>query len=698
MARRCAHLAALALLLLAADPPAVARAVHRDQITASIDLEAQTSFVRPGEPFQIDVRIRADADSTVRVDVYPAVASLGEYTEAVLDPDSLRGRIFRVDFDERPITELAQPTGRTPLTVTTRVAGTGDSSALALDTAGAVHPVKVVVVEPDSGEVLSSITTFLVALPDPSQDPTEVSYPLSVAVVVPFAAPLATAADDAIEMETTDMARLRTIATALADNPGVPATLAPRPETIRALVRSAEGAGVVSALREALSGREVLASPLVHMDPSSWVEAGLMPRFAESLELGRRSLDSDLGVAATNATWLAEATLDEAALGALGELGVEQVVVSEVNLRPLDPPRDLTLVQPFHLDAGAGQGVVPAVQRDYLLSLYLGGADPDLAVHQLLAHLAVLHNDQPDIERGVPLVLPDQALTDAVYDALFEALVPRDDGSSILRAVTISELFAGVDLARVDDPESDGVGPRLVRELTPAPAEGLDETLGADLSAAERRIATYLSVVDRPGQAAELSDLLAIAVSDELGPAGRAPYLARVETAVAVGLSGIAAPDDQTITITARDAELPLTFTNAQDTDARVALLLESDRLEFPDGETQIVTLPPGESPVPIRVESRAAGQVTLFITVLSPDGAIVLDESSVEVRSTVFSGVGLVISAVALGFLMLWWGREIARSRRAKRVGSVQSHPARSRRDADELASSDELVSPEEA
>ncbi len=414
-------------------------------------------------------------------------------------------------------------------------------------------------------------------------------------------------------------------------------------------------------------------------------------------ELGRRTLDDDLAVVSTNATWLAASTLNEAALTALGQVGIEQVVVSDLSLGRLDPPRDLTLVQPFHLDAGPGQGVVPAAQTNYLTSLYLARpGDADLAVHQLIAHLAVLHNDQPGIERGLPIVLPEQALTDAVYDALFEALVPRSDGTSILQAVTISQLFAGVDLAREEDPETDEAGPRLVRELAPAAAPPLDDTLGADLSAAESRIANYLSVVDRPGQAAELDELLAVAVSDELEPGDRAPFLARVETAVAIGLSGITAPEGEEITITAREETLPLTFTNLQDTDAHVALVLESDRLEFPDGETQIVTLPPGERSVPIRVRSQAAGQVTLFITVLSPDGAIVLDESSVEVRSLVFSGVALVISAVALALLVVWWGREIARTRRAERAEAAQAHPARSHRD-EELASTDELVSSEE-
>jgi hypothetical protein len=52
-------------------------------------------------------------------------------------------------------------------------------------------------------------------------------------------------------------------------------------------------------------------------------------------------------------------------------------------------------------------------------------------------------------------------------------------------------------------------------------------------------------------------------------------------------------------------------------------------------------------------------------VRVTSPDGALLLDRSTFDVRSTAISGVGLVLSVGAGLFLAVWWARNWRKSRR---------------------------------
>jgi hypothetical protein len=71
---------------------------------------------------------------------------------------------------------------------------------------------------------------------------------------------------------------------------------------------------------------------------------------------------------------------------------------------------------------------------------------------------------------------------------------------------------------------------------------------------------------------------------------------------------------------------------------------------------------------VPINVRTRASGDSALDVTLQTPDGGLVIDRTRVTVRSTAFSGVGVVLSVGAGTFLALWWGRHIVVARRDRR------------------------------
>jgi hypothetical protein len=108
----------------------------------------------------------------------------------------------------------------------------------------------------------------------------------------------------------------------------------------------------------------------------------------------------------------------------------------------------------------------------------------------------------------------------------------------------------------------------------------------------------------------------------------------------------------------------------------QVELVLESDKLDFVDGEpgtTGTAAIPlvlhPGNTPLVVPVEARTSGEFPLLITLRSPDGRLEVAHARLTVRSTFLSGIGLGLSVGAGLFLCLWWARHWRTARRARRL-----------------------------
>jgi hypothetical protein len=80
------------------------------------------------------------------------------------------------------------------------------------------------------------------------------------------------------------------------------------------------------------------------------------------------------------------------------------------------------------------------------------------------------------------------------------------------------------------------------------------------------------------------------------------------------------------------------------------------------------VTLAQETTRVPLNVRTRASGDSPLDITVSAPDGHVVIGRTRITVRSTAFSGVGIVLSVGAGTFLAVWWLRHAVTTRRERR------------------------------
>jgi hypothetical protein len=168
----------------------------------------------------------------------------------------------------------------------------------------------------------------------------------------------------------------------------------------------------------------------------------------------------------------------------------------------------------------------------------------------------------------------------------------------------------------------------------------------------------------------QLSARLLVSQSVDLRSSRRAAYLDAVNTTIKDQMARIKLPTGRTITLTAREGEIPISFRNETGYPVHVKVRIESDKLIVRDRDRiRPLDLARLNTTARFSVKARTSGDTGLNIVVESPDGSLPIANTLLTVRSTAASGVGIVLSAGAALFLVVWWGRDFRRGRRARRL-----------------------------
>ena len=176
---------------------------------------------------------------------------------------------------------------------------------------------------------------------------------------------------------------------------------------------------------------------------------------------------------------------------------------------------------------------------------------------------------------------------------------------------------------------------------------------------------------------ARARDLIDVSGSRALSAAGRSSYLGAASAQLDAQFGQVSAPATEQVTLTARNARIPMSVRSELTGPAKVIVQLEgSNRLSFPNGGEVQATLTRGRNRIVVRVRAPTSGDSPLRMRVLSPDRRVQLAETRYTVRSTAVSGVGLVLTIGAFAFLVIWWARHWRSRRRRGRHASVGRHP----------------------
>ncbi len=618
----------LMVTVVAAEIPAAAQ----QESTVAVDLVRRTPWVDAGGTFEVVVL--APGAAAVEASVHEELVGSGGRSR--FRTQIAGGELGTQIGPTRPLVDRGS--GRWRLEIPIDPA-TGPAAAESLDlpTPG-VYPLEIRALDGD-GSAMGSLLTHIVKSPAAGAFP-----PLASVLVLAGPTTTATQPDGSVRLD--DAALANTIAVAsMADRvPDVPFLYTLRPETIDALDE-------VDRVRLSRSSVAVPDGPWAGLDAGAWLaEPELSDQLDEQIERGRSAVDS-AKISLATATVL-QLPVTAVQRDVLTFAGSELLLASTDLAVDLEPPA-VGRLHPAQVDDSRLRALV--VDDGLQRHLSEAGDDPLLAVHHLLADVAVLFFDRPNDQRTLMLWIDDPA---ALGAGVLAVLLEAADGSGhILDATDASDALA------VGDVEgSFSMARRRPQSLS-------DYADGLAASVADIRVwdSVLTATDDRATQLEATLD--ATAATDVIDDA--AEWFARARAIVDAQLTGITIPDRQTVTLTEREAELPIRINNDLGYEANVLVKLDSTRLEVPrQGRNGLaVRLTTGANDLRIPVRARASGSFPLDVTVSTPRGARVLAEGRFSVRTTVLNGVGIALTAGSLLVLLVWWARHFRDGRRDRRL-----------------------------
>jgi len=547
---------------------------------------------------------------------------------------------------------------------------------------GGVYPLQVRAYDAAGAALGAPLTTFLVLAAQGSSLPR-----LSVALVVAVHEPVPLGPDhQPTTLPASGSQAMAGLSSALGRRGGVPLTLDATPQTLDSLASGpSSDRATVAALSQVVAAGDVQvpSSTYVPLALGAMQGAGLDRDVAAQFAAGGSALAADLHHPGDSSAWVSSSQPDAAAFGVLAARGVSGLVVPDRYLSAPPPAyRQSTFARPTELSGHGGVPLAAAGGRpvrvigadDGLDQHFVNGGDQVLAANHFLAELSMIQLETPGATRGVAVLVPPQWRPDAAFLTTVLAGMAQ---VPLLSPVTLSGLFDTVPLAQ------SGRLP-AVRSLADAHPQGPDQATLEAWRTARQQLSGLQGIVPGGGPlVARLSRQLLISESADLSAAARRGVLSTITGPIRDIEQRITLPGAVSITLTARKGNVPLTVLSDPGLDAQVRLRLTSQKLTFRPiagpwgncataGSTSLVchlNLIGRSTTIQVPVETRTSGVFALVAVVLSPDGSLTLATNRDTVRSTAFSGVGVILIVAAGLSLAVWWFRNARHGRRARQL-----------------------------
>lgn len=651
-------LLACALSSIAAPTPgAAALEQPESSTTVTIDVSSVSAWVPAEGVWVAELRIAgAPADATITYSIRQPPSGTEQAVRVALARErdgDVEESVMRSAVEQQ-LAPLTDPSGTTRLEIPIREAGTGQRDRIRIPNPG-VYPV-VITVDAGDGTALGTTTLHLNRLPTDDRSPFRLGILVQPSAHGGF--------DVEGNLDITDELRSSVRAAVdLVDAAALlPARLAVSPEAVVALTKSPLPGDreLIDRLRDGLGDTTVQRVPWADLHLEGWATSGRTDDVQGSLIDGQQALFARLQQPADVRLWPVDSSIGPASVSLLDRLGIDVLIVEADQLGDEQgPPSESGATRPSRVVGSDAS--IPAVTLDPQAQALLetSSDDPELTASQLLALMfgSWLADEH---ERG-SVIRTDESTDLRVAEALFD-LIRAGSSNEDRPAITVVDPAEVGSLAPISQRQGgrDLVWERtlLAPEITPN-VQGVAERLSiarplvddyaaimpADDPIAAREAVVIQRSLDRsvsPGQQEELLDA----------------SISRMET----DLDKISASEPRTLRVTARRTPIPLRFTNDTGRPIRARLRLESPRLDFVDGNLQELTLQPGLNRLDVDVEVRASGQFTMQADLIAPNSDRVLASTRQQVRSTTFSGVGLLLSGGALLFLVVWWSRTLRR------------------------------------
>ena len=518
-----------------------------------------------------------------------------------------------------------------------------------------VYPLTIRVVDSQTGEVITSVLTFL------NRRDTKLEtavVPFSTVVSLTGPASLITDGTYVItDSERDSITRLIEFLSTFR----APVTISIQPEIIASFAYSSLPGDVelFTKLRDLLRGRTIVNSTFAPSNPSLFAAMNLSAEFVAQLKFGEKTLNRLLpGVTIQRQTWIASDNVDAPAMSVLKSAGITSVI-----LMP------------------SAQSLVTSERSLSLLGRATKAGNELISVISPLDGVTQIKNPQPE---------GSERLT---YKIAAELLVERDDLLALESAPT--EIKMGIVAPFYDPAESGAVvsaarllsqssgfsmndfgGTFVVNPITPAVAfaknsTSFDTSRASSIRATRRDLDATLSMLGPEDVRRDTwPSLFSIGTSTITNSPGS--YITSLRTTMRAVRDAVTVTTPKSVTLSSRTGAIRIQVRNDSDQDLTVRVRLTSPKLTLTEPTRTVVLTKGGTTELNVSATTRASGEIPISIWVSTPEGSLsVVDPITISAKVNAIAGYGQLISVSLLLVLFAWWWSN-RRSARRERLNAT--------------------------
>ena len=518
-----------------------------------------------------------------------------------------------------------------------------------------VYPLTIRVVDSETGDVVTSVLTFL-----NRRDTTLETPVVPFSTIVSLTGPPSLLPDGSSVI--TDSARDSvTRLVAFLTTFRSPVTISIQPEIIASFANSSLPTDVelFTKLRDLLRQHTIVNTTFTPSNPSLFAAMNLSGEFRAQLKFGEKTLNRLLpGVTIQRHTWIAMDNVDPPAMSVLKSAGITSVILMPSAQSLVTSERSLSLLGRV---TRAGKEFISVVSplNGATQIKHAQPAGSERLAYKIAAELLVERDDllaqenlPTEIKMGVVASFHDAAESGAVVTAT--------------KALSQSGGFS----------MSDFGGTYVVNPITPAVAfaknsTSFDISRAGSIRATRRDLDATKSMLGPEDVRRETwPSRFSLGTSTITNSPGA--YITSLRTTMRAVRDAVTVTTPKSVTLSSQTAAIRIQVRNDSDQDLTVRVRLTSAKLTLTDPSRIVVLTKGGTTELNVSATTRASGAIPISIWVSTPDGnESVVDPITISANVNAIAGYGQLISVSLLLVLLAWWWSN-RRSARRERLNTT--------------------------
>ena len=518
-----------------------------------------------------------------------------------------------------------------------------------------VYPLTIRVVDSQTGEVITSVLTFL------NRRDTKLEtavVPFSTVVSLTGPASLITDGTYVItDSERDSITRLIEFLSTFR----APVTISIQPEIIASFAYSSLPADVelFTKLRDLLRGRTIVNSTFAPSNPSLFAAMNLSAEFVAQLKFGEKTLNRLLpGVTIQRQTWIASDNVDAPAMSVLKSAGITSVILMPSAQSLVTSERSLSLLGRA---TKAGNELISVISplSGVTQMKQAQPAGSERLAYKIAAELLVERDD----------LLSQETLPTEIKMGVVASFHDAGESGAVVAATRALSQSSGFSM-------NDFGGTFVVNPITPAVAfaknrTSFDTSRTSSIRATRRDLDATQSMLG-PDDVRRVTwqSLFSLGTSTITDSPGA--YITSLRTTMRAVRDSVTVTTPKSVTLSSRTGAIRIQVRNDSDQDLTVRVRLTSPKLTLTEPTRTVVLTKGGTTELNVSATTRASGEIPISIWVSTPEGSLsVVDPITISAKVNAIAGYGQLISVSLLLVLFAWWWSN-RRSARRERLNAT--------------------------